>query len=71
VNRCLKLYLFCPKGFKEDQIVIFGKLICTERYVILNIQTVIFENHQKALGIGTKIIMYMEVCHYIAGIRYS
>jgi hypothetical protein len=68
VNRCRKLYLVCAKGFKEDQIIVFGKLICTETYVTLNIQTVIFENHQNALGIRTKIIIYVDVCLYIAGI---
>jgi len=68
VNRCLKLYLFWLKGFKEGQIINFGKLISTETYVTLNIQTVIFESDKKALEIRTKIIIYMEVCLYIAGI---
>jgi len=61
------MYLICPKGFKEEQIIVFGKLICKETYVTLNAHTVIFENHQKALGIRKKIIIYMEVCIYVAG----
>ena len=36
-------------------------------YATLNIQTTIFENDLKALGISTKIIIFMEVCFYIAG----
>jgi len=44
VNRCRKLYLVCPKGFKEDQIIVFGKLICTETYEYVTLNK-IFENH--------------------------